>query len=296
MISDNRLYNRVLRGLGCLLLSGLLSCDSGPSQNSSTPSLADAVLARGTIRAGYLSYPPGSLRDPSTGELSGVFVDLLEVSATGLGLEVEWVEEVGWGTMIEGLKADRYDIVGTQVWANSSRAREADFTIPIFYSGIGAYVRSDDQRFDGQLSRVNAPAVQVATIDGEMSSIIAASEFPNARTVSLPQLSPNSQAILNVVQGRADITFMEPYVAELFLRENPGSIRNIIPNDPIRIFGNTMMIPRGQEEFKNMIDTALLEQIHAGAVEELFRKYEVPDGSFYLRASPFSSTTTNERF
>ena len=61
--------------------------------------------------------------------------------------------------MIEGLRADRYDLIGSQVWANSSRAKQADFTVPLFYSGIGIYVRADDSRFDSDHAKIDSPDV-----------------------------------------------------------------------------------------------------------------------------------------
>lgn len=272
----------------CVIIALMISsCSDGNGEVNGKTSRVDEILSRGTIRAGYVVYPPGTIKDPNTGELTGVFVDLLEESARAMSLEVEWVEEVGWGSMIEGLKAGRYDMIGSQVWANSSRAREADFTIPVFYSGICAYVRGDDERFNEELVGVNESSIRIATIDGEMSSIIARSDYGLAQTISIPQLSPNSQAMLNVVQNRADITFMEPFVANLFLDSNPGSLKNLTPNNPVRIFGNTMMLPRGDEEFESMINTALLEQINSGSVEKLFDKYGVTEGSFYMRDQPY---------
>lgn len=248
------------------------------------------VTESGVIRCGYVTYPPGCVKDPNTGELSGIFVDMLEEAADSLGLTVEWVEEVGWGSMIEGLKADRYDMIGSPVWANSTRAKLADFSTPLFFSGIGVYVRTNDDRFTDNFAAINAAEVRIATIDGEMSDIISRSDFPLAQRVSLPQLSDNSQMLLNVAEGRADLNFVEPYIAELFLKSNPGTLVNITPDRPIRVFANTMMFRKGQDEFKSMLDIALLELINGGRLHELFEKYEVPPGSFYPPAFPYRAT------
>jgi len=50
--------------------------------------------------------------------------------------------------MIEGLDSNRYDLVPTGVWPNSSRARHASFSVPLFYSGVGVWLRSNDNRFN----------------------------------------------------------------------------------------------------------------------------------------------------
>lgn len=269
----------------------LLICAGCQAAHSSSTAAVDGqlrdVLNRGVIRAAYVPYPPGLIKDPNTGKVSGIFVETLERAAAALSLKVEWTEEVGWGTMIEGLRANRYDLVGSPVWANSSRAREADFTVPLFYSGIGIFVRADDHRFDRDVNAINAPSVKVAAIDGEMSSILAASMFPKAAVVGSPQTADNSRILLDVASGRADVTFVEPYIAGLYLQQNPGKLRNLVPDRPVRVFPNTIMVRQGEPSFKAMLNAALQEQLNIGTIEELMTKYKVPAGSFYLTAHPY---------
>jgi polar amino acid transport system substrate-binding protein len=246
------------------------------------------VLRTGVIRCAYVAYPPGFMKDANTGKVSGIFVDVLDRAARELGLRIEWTEEVGWGSMIEGLQGDRYDMVGSPVWANSSRAKLADFGPPIYFSAIGVYVRSGDQRFQGdKLAELNAPAVKIAAIDGEMSSIIAASQFPKAKVVSLPQLSDDSQLLLNVTTGHADITFVEPYIAALYMKNNPGSVQDLVPDRPLRFFPTTIMFRKNQPSFKSMLDVAIDEQLNAGILDELFARYSVPRGSLLMPALPY---------
>jgi polar amino acid transport system substrate-binding protein len=250
--------------------------------------LYDRVTSSGVIRAAYVAYPPGSFIDPNSGELSGVFVDLLEASATALGLKVTWTEQVGWGDMIEGLASRRFDVVGTPVWANSTRARQdVDFGVPVYFSPIGVYVRADDHRFDTDLTSLNRPGVTIATIDGEMSSILAASDFPRARTLSLPQLSDVAPMLMNIAAGRADATFVEPYIANLFLATNPGTLRNIATDRPLRFFPTSIMFPAGEERFKKMINVAIQEQLNSGALDRLFQLYNVPPGTLLPPTRPY---------
>lgn len=248
--------------------------------------LSATVLERGEIRAGYVVYPPGMIKDPNTGELSGIFHDALEEAGKNLGLKINWVEEVGWGTMIEGLTAGRYDMIGSPVWPNSSRAKNVDFTIPLNYSAVGIYTRSGDNRFF-DIKKINNSDVTIATIDGEMSSFIARANFPNAKVISLPQDAQVSQLLLNVTTKKADVTFVEAAIAEEFLANNPGSVQNIVPRDPIRSFGNTMLLPKNQDGFESMINSALEELFNSGTVDVLIDKYEKYPGSFYRAAKPY---------
>jgi polar amino acid transport system substrate-binding protein len=288
-LKTGRQFARQLTALGLFFTVLFSGCGGagGASTTGATDSQAQTVLKRGTIRAGYVTYPPGLIKDPNSGKLSGIFVETVERAAAALSLKVEWVEEVGWGTMIEGLRAGRYDIIGSPVWANSSRAREADFSVPLFYSGIGVYVRADDHRFDKDIQEINQASTKIAAIDGEMSTILASTLFPRATVAGLPQLTDNSRILLDVATGRADVTFVEPYIAGLFLQTNAGKVRNVVPERPIRIFPNTVMLRQGEPTFKAMLNAALEEQINMGTIDELFLKYKVPTGSFYRVALPY---------
>lgn len=293
-------------GLFCLILFAsftLKACSSSTmevpegsvAQAQATPMQAneastyDRVLESGKIRAAYIVYPPGSFKDPNTGELSGVFIDALNQAGKDLELEVEWTEEVAWGTMIEGLLSDRYDIVGNGIWETPSRGKVVDFTIPLFYSGLGVYVRSDENRFDNDIKAANSSDVKIAIIDGEISELVAKTKFPDAGTVSLGQISDVSQMMLNVSQGKADVAVIEPYIGYEFLKQNPGTLKNAAQAQPIAVFGNSMMFKNNQPKFESMLNTALQSQLNGGNIAALMEKYIPEDGLMYSVAFPYRS-------
>lgn len=261
---------------------------SDKATNDSSNDTLSTVLNKGEIRVGYVVYPPGMIKDPNTGELSGIFHDALEEVGGNLGLKINWVEEVGWGTMIEGIKTGRYDMIGSAVWPTATRAENVDFTVPLNYGVEGVYVRSDDNRFD-DLKSINDSSITLATIDGEISSFIAKETFPQAKTTSLPQDSQISQVLLNVITRKADVAFVEPAVAEEFLANNPNTIKNIARANPIRAYGNTWVVPKNEEGFKNMLNVAIEELQNNGRMDELTEKYSKYPGSFYPVAKPYST-------
>lgn len=250
----------------------------------------DRVLASGVIRVGYVIYPPGLIKDPNTKQITGIFAEVLEEAAKNLGLKVEWTEEVGWGTMIEGLRANRYDMIGSPVWPLAQRARVADFTVPVYYGGLAAFVRADDHRFDGNLAALNSPEVRIATLDGEVTDTVARYDFPLAKPVSAPQSTEIATLLKTITSGRADVTFVEPFVALEFLRTNPGTLRNAAPGRALRLYPNTYMLLPGQGHFKPMLDGAIEELINSGFVDKVLDKYEPAKGAFYRHALPYRTT------
>ena len=272
--------------MACLILHGCAGTSVATAPVEQT--VYDRVMSKGKIRCGYVVYTPGCLKDPNSGELSGIGTDALKAVAKTLGLEIEFVEEVGWGSMIEGLQTNRYDIVSTPIWTNANRAKQADFSDPLFFSPIFVYARKGDQRFgNGNLSKLNSPDFSISTIDGETAEIIAREDFPKAKTVSLPQLTDLAQMLLTVDTGKADVTFMEPASAAAYIENNPGKVEIVKTDRPIRVFSNCWMFKRGQMEFKNMLDTALAQLINSGAMEKILAGYEPSPNTLYRTALPY---------
>ena len=192
--------------------------------------------------------------------------------------------------MVEGLKANRYDMIGSPVWPLSQRAKLADFTVPIYYGGLAAYVRADDHRYDGNLALLNDPNVKIATIDGEVTDNVARYDFPKAHPVSNPQGTEIASLLKTVTSGRADVTFVEPFVALEFLKNNPNTLREPVPDRTIRLYPNTYMLYRDQGHLKPMLDNAIVELVNNGFVDRVLDKYEPAKGAFYRPALPYRTS------
>ena len=272
-------------------LAGILGAYALSSSQHVTPAAQaaedtyDRVMRTQTIRCGYSLWPPFLSQDANTGALSGIFYDYLEALGAALHLKVEWSEEVGLGDFPAALKAGRIDAMCLTVWPKATRAREADFTDPIFYTPLYAYARGDDRRFDGHLEAIDDPGTTVTVIDGEMGALIAASDFPKAKTLQLPQLANATELFENVATKKADILFADPATAADYAANNPDKLRRVESKTPIRVFGNTIAIGMGQEKFRRMINTAIGELMSSGQIEKILTKYEKHPGAF-LRTTP----------
>lgn len=279
-----------VKGFAIILVLVVLftACTPGGGQQagSQKETVYDRIIRTGKIRAGYITYPPALMKDTTTGKMSGIFVETLEQAAKNLGLQVVWTEEVGWGAQIEGLNGDRYDIVGSPVWANPTRGKLTTMSIPVYYSGIGIYVRKKDNRFDDDWEKINDEKVKIATIDGETADLIARTQFPKAQRVSLPQLTDISRMFLEVATNKSDVCFAEPYYGFKYLKSNPDSVKNIAAARPVKILGNCYMFKQGEFQLKHTIDVAVEDLINSGFVDKLLNKYEPYTNTFYRVALP----------
>lgn len=255
------------------------------------PSSTDAytrVVQSGEIRAGYLVYPPYLTKDTSSGKLAGIFYDVTEALGKNLGLKIKWVEEVNLANLAEGFKSNRYDMVAFPLWRNAGRAKVVDFSVPLFYSVVGAYVKHDDTRFDGKLVSINSPEIRIAAIDGELAADIAKTSFPKAKIESKPQLAAYEQLLLEVIAGKADVTFFNRLFANRFIAANPNKVRDVSPQaSPIRLFAECFILPLGEHRFNSMINSALVELVENGGFDTALSNHGEKPESYFRRALPF---------
>ncbi|HEU0117897.1 MAG TPA: transporter substrate-binding domain-containing protein [Alphaproteobacteria bacterium] len=271
----------VLSVLASSLTSFYIGAKPAASLREST---YDRVMRTKTIRCGYAAWPPLLIKDPNSGKLSGVFYDYMQAVGKALNLKIEWSEEMGWGDFPAALSVGRVDAFCAGAWPNASRASQIDFTVPISFQAIYAYVRADDKRFDNNLAAIGSSATIVG-VDGEMAMLIANRDFPQAKSLQIPELSGASGVFLSIVSNKGDVTFTDPITAGTFDAANPGKIRRVATKTPLRVFGNPLAIARGQDDFRRMIDTTTEELLYNGDIEKILKKYETFPGTM-LRVLP----------
>ena len=270
----------------CTVLFTLIAGCTSTSSNVD-PALQGLTTVKNThvLRAAYINYPPSMTVDPNTKAKTGIMPDVIGEIGKAMGVQVNYVEETTFASMTDTLDNGRADIVVSGIWPSSTRALQADFSRVVYYSPVYAYVRSDDKRFDGKLGAINNSSMRVATIDGEMSSIVAQSDYTSAAVVSLPQQADVSQLLLQLTSKKADVTFVEPAIADQFLAKNPGSIRRVIGVEPVRLFPNTFLFRKGDTALRDAINISIVELTNSRKISAVIKPYD-PDGSHFIVPNP----------
>ncbi len=255
---------------------------------SATESVYDRVIRTSTIRCGYITGAPYLMKDPKTGNISGIWYEYVEELGRQLGLKINWAEEVGLGDFPTALDANRVDMMCVGLWVSPARAKATDFITPITFQIVEAYVRAGDKRFDDKLEAINKKDVTVSCIDGEMAQSIAAEDFPKAKQLCMPQLTPFADMMLNLTSRKADITFASPAAIRTFNAANPDKkLEKVKTSYPLRVFPESMPVKRGEEEFRRMIDHVTGFLLNTGKIETILHKYETESGGFHRVAKPY---------
>lgn len=243
------------------------------SAQAADQSAFDRVVSSKTIRCGYFSWPPYVAKDPNTGKLSGINVDIMEAIAKNLDLKIEWTGEVGVGDVATSLNTNKFDVMCATVWPSPGRVKNLTLTKAPFYNIVYAYVRTGDTRFDNDLNKANNKAIKVSGIDGDYSQDLSKEKLPNATQVMLPQMASGTEILMQVMNKKADIVFSDTSMVKEFLKANPGSLQQVKGIGPVRYFGEMLSVKRGETELRDMLDIAIEQLTNDGTLEALVAKY-----------------------
>lgn len=230
----------------------------------------DRVEKTKILRVGFAFYPPAFLFDHDYKNLSGIFYEIVMEIAKKQGWVVRWSEEVGYGVVIHGLQQHRFDIFGSTIWPTPERLKDADFSHSLYQSPVFVWGRPREQLSLEEMKKQET--FRVAVKENDISDSIAMSDFLNHRKVRVPQLADPMDILKRVEENQADMTFAEPYLVELFNQNSSVKLVKL-EDQPIRTYGNTFMVRKGETRFLQLWNRELELLKQEGVIERLIETY-----------------------
>ena len=161
----------------------LASCAAQPG--ATTPEIRHVLAPTGKLRVGvYPGSPTSMVRNPVSGEIAGVSVDLGTELAKRLGVPYEQVEYQRIAQVIDGLRSGAVDFTITN--ATAARERDVDFTQPLLAIELGYLVPSGSPI--SSAADIDRAGVSVGVTEGSTSQNTLPRELKNARVVPAPTL------------------------------------------------------------------------------------------------------------
>lgn len=213
----------------------------------------DRILSEKKIKIGYIPSPPGTTKDPKTGEVGGFYVDAAKLIFKMVNVEPEFVETT-WANFVAGLQSGQFDLSLAGTFATVPRAAAVEFTKPISYLGYSAIIKKGDTRFH-TLADLNQNGIKIAVIQGGASVEYAKENFPKAQLVSLATgnlLAP----FVEVTAGRADVGIEDAWQARRYAREHP-EVTDLFADHPYNVLPIAWSVKRGNQDLLNFMDTAI---------------------------------------
>ena len=165
------------------LAATLAACSTTPMTRSAPPAAVASLAPGGKLRAAInFGNPILATRDAATGEARGVSVDLARELARRLGVPVELVLYTAAGKVVEGLKADAWDVAFVAI--DPARAVDMDYSAPYvviegaYLVPLGSPIRSN--------ADVDRDGVRVVVGAGSAYDLYLSRELKRAQIVRAP--------------------------------------------------------------------------------------------------------------
>ena len=228
--------------------------------------LLDEIKDRGTLRVGMvLQFEPQMYIDEN-GEPAGYDVDLMNMLADDLGVELE-INNLEFDAMIPGLLARQFDMASVGLVGRPARLEQLWFTCP--YVPYGQVVVVNNDSAVKTRSDLNSSDVTMTALSGSTAANLISKEFSEANLVELDQ----APAFLEVASGRADAIVVENYLAQPFVAENPTT-SILDPTDPfLAAEYGAWALPRGEVVWLEYLNGWLGYYIARGTLDDLYEKH-----------------------
>lgn len=207
---------------------------SGSTATATTGPALDLITA-GTLTVGSdTTYPPQEFIDTNTRKATGFDVDLITAIAKKMGLQA-YVKTANYATIIDDLKAKRYDVVISAQTITPDREKQVSF-VPYFNAGQSLLVPKGNPKNLKGVSDLCGLNVGVQDGTTELDTLNAANKADcKSKNIKLTVLAAQTDVIQLLVNGRVDATFQDSPVTDYYLQLNPdrfevgGSIVNAAP-------------------------------------------------------------------
>jgi ABC-type amino acid transport substrate-binding protein len=176
---------------------------------SSTGRAADrlaSIQQRGALRVCiWPDYYTISYRNPRTGSLQGIDIDMARALAADLGVELQFVES-SFAQLMDNMQNDTCDIAMHAVGITDARDAVMDFSEPHLRSGIYAVTQKDHPAIQ-QWSDIDQPGIVAVVHKGTVMEPVMRERLQHATLSVVDDIRAREQ---EVQSGRADV-FMTDY-------------------------------------------------------------------------------------
>lgn len=249
-------------------------------ESRGTGQLGDDTLSRvqknGNIDVCTVVYPPTVIKNAKSGELTGHFIDAMNIIAERINAKVTWHEST-WGNAAADLQSKRCDLVAAAFFANIPRAGSIAFTKPpFFYLGESALIRQSDARFQNvkNIFDFDKPDITIAVATGESGDIFVKENFKNTKVNRIDvESSDLTRFAVEVSAGRADVAIADAGTIALYAKEHPEVV-DLFKNNPFGLSPVGWAVRQDDVRWLHFIETALQFLDTQGTLAGLERKYD----------------------
>jgi ABC-type amino acid transport substrate-binding protein len=228
----------------------------------------DRVQARGEIKVCiWPDYQRISFRDPRSGQLGGLDIDLATALASDLRLKLQFVDS-SFVTLVQDLHSDRCDVAMFGIAMLPQRMERLQFSTPYLQSDIYA-VTTRTSRIVRQWNDIDQPGVLVGVQAGTFMEHVLRLSLRRAGLVSI-QLPQTREREL--IAGRVDV-FMTDYPYGRALVENTEWAALLAPPTPFHVLPYAHASKPGDAEWRATLNAFVARIRQDGRLDSAARRH-----------------------
>lgn len=251
--------------LGLLLSLVLLVGMTGPLQAAENASpVLSRIVSSGQLRVGMSgTQPPFTIKSKS-GELIGYEVDLANILATAMGVELKLVEKP-FGQLLTALEKGEVDVVMSGMTMTPERNLKAAFVGPYIVSGKSILTKDKTLLAMSQVTEINRSTIRIAALENSTSQKFVELLLPE---VTLVKTKNYDEAVQMVLDDKVTAVVADfPICAISVLRYGGQGLVTLA--EPLTIEPIGIALPPGDSLLLNMVQNYLGALEGIGLLEEL---------------------------
>ncbi|WP_420403255.1 amino acid ABC transporter substrate-binding protein [Nisaea sp.] len=262
-----------------------------PSTRADAGAVLDKIVDGKSIALGIRTdAPPFASKDGTT--LSGFSVDLcglianVIVDTSGIGDLKGTVVPVDASNRFEKLTTGEIDVLCGATTATLSRREKVSFSIPTFITGVGAAVRTDAPDLLKEVLLTNSPAnasraVVSTALQGRSFAVrkgttaeawLMKSAISAIEGVTIETVENHDRGMDRLSAGTIDAYFADRAILAGLVRKRELSEFEV-SRKSYTLEPYALAIPRGDEEFRLLIDRALSKLYRSGQILKVFEAH-----------------------
>ncbi|WFU29374.1 ABC transporter substrate-binding protein [Bradyrhizobium brasilense] len=219
-----------------------------PAAAQQTQSRLYEITKSGVLRVCiWPMYYSISFRNPDSGQLEGIDIDLSRELAKDMGVKLDYVE-TSFGSFIADLQANKCDLGMFGVGATMKRAQAVAFSDPYLTSGVYAVVRKG-----GPITSwadIDKPGVNAGVSLGSYVENFMRSYFKNAKTIAV---APPATTPAELMAQRVDVV-MTDYPASIKMNAQFDWTTTVAPPENLSVTPYAYVMNQGDQIWLNYVN------------------------------------------
>lgn len=247
------------------------AANDGGSTNAASPvtgSTLSGIKEKGKLVIATGNYYPFEFLDPATQKLVGYDIDLGNIIAEKLGVEVEW-KEMQFTALIPSVQNGQVDMGIAAMYITDERKEAVDMSDVYMETGMSLIKRAGDD----SISSVEDLAGKVVGVKSGATSEAAAEELKEQGIdLEIKAYKDTTDYLMDLNLGRLDAAFND-YLNQLGYNKQHAEAGLEIVGEPFTEAGLGLAVKKGNTELLEMANEVIKEMEESGEAAALYEKW-----------------------